>query len=238
MVNLIQPVLQIEGLAKRFQVHARGTVIEALRDCSFAVPGGSITALSGPSGAGKSTVLRCIHRSYLPSAGCILLRHGVEELDLAKADDHDVLAARAEHLGYVSQFLHCLPRQGALDVVAGPLLAAGVAKESAHRRAAALLERLDLPRRLWALPPATFSGGERQRVNIARGLSRARRLLLLDEPTASLDPVAAELVLGLIGEARSAGSAIVLICHDPQVVARLADQVVPIAPPAGPATPT
>jgi alpha-D-ribose 1-methylphosphonate 5-triphosphate synthase subunit PhnL len=225
------PTLVVDGLEKTFSIHAQGTTLCALRALSFAVEPASICALVGPSGAGKSSVLKCIHRSYLPSAGRILFDNGEERIDLGAADDHVVLEQRARHIGFVTQFLHCLPRKSALDVVAAPLVQQRVAIEAARERAATLLEQLAIPRRLWHLPPATFSGGEQQRINIARGFVRRNRLLLLDEPTASLDRASAERVLELIRDARAAGTAIVAIWHDPDIVERLADQQVVIAAP-------
>jgi alpha-D-ribose 1-methylphosphonate 5-triphosphate synthase subunit PhnL len=226
-------VCTVDGLTKIFDVHARGTEIRAVRDCGFQVEAGRVTALVGPSGAGKSTVMKCLNRTYLPSAGHIILHRPEErggDLDLATCDDHDVLDARSNDLGFVTQFLHCLPRKSSLDVVAEPLVQQRVPVEEARSKARRLLTHLGIPEPLWSLPPATFSGGEKQRINIARGFVRPNRLLLLDEPTASLDKRTAELVVELIIEARDAGTGIVAIWHDPLLVERLADQVVHVEP--------
>ena len=224
-------VLDVKGLHKTFELHGRDAEMAAVVDLFFSVPKGGIVALQGPSGAGKSSVLKCLYRSYLPSAGSAMLRCDGFAADLATADDHTVLQARAQHMGFVTQFLHCLPRKSALDVVANPLIIQGVDRDEAHERARQLLAHLGIGQHLWKLAPATFSGGEQQRVNIARGFVRQNALLLLDEPTASLDPKSAEAVLSLIEQARDAGTAIVAIWHDPQIVDRLADSVVKVSAP-------
>lgn len=219
-----QPLLIVDGLRKAFTLHERGTTIPAVVGCSFAVRPGTLTALVGPSGAGKSSVLSCIYRTYRPSAGRVVLSTGDGPVDLASADDRAVLRLRQSHIAFVTQFLHCLPRQPALDVVAEPALALG--REQAHHRAGELLGHMGVPRHLWPLPPATFSGGEKQRVNLARGFCAGTPLLLLDEPTASLDPVSKERVVELIARTRDAGTAIVAVFHDADLVRRLADHTV------------
>jgi len=223
-----RPVLRVEGLEKTFAVHVQGTEIHALRGLAFAVDPGSITALVGPSGAGKSSVLKCIYRTYLPSAGRILLRTAEGEIDLAAADELDVERIRAREMGFVTQFLRCLPRKSAVDVVAAPLLRQHVAPGEARDRACDLLDHLALPRNLWHLPPATFSGGEQQRVNIARGFAHDYAALLLDEPTASLDPANRAVVLDLIREAKGRGAAILGIFHDAQVRAAVCEREVDV----------
>ncbi len=224
-------VLTVEDLAKHFVLHQQGRSIPGIRGVSFTVSAGRVTALAGPSGAGKSSILKCIHRTYLPEAGRILLDGHAGMVDLAHCEEREVLLARRHDLGFVTQFLHCLPRQPAVDVVAAPLVVRGVGSTEARERAVLALRRLDLPERLWDLPPATFSGGERQRVNLARGLVARPRLLLLDEPTASLDPQATdkaiEAIAGLAGE----GVAILAIFHDPDLIDRLAQDVVRLTRP-------
>lgn len=225
-------ILQVEGYAKHFQLHEQHKLIPSSHNVSFTVRAGELTALIGPTGAGKSSVLKGIYRSYLPSTGRILYRDALgHELDLARAGEHQILELRRREIGFVTQFLHCLPRQATLDVVAQPLLALGVAREEARRRAAEWLAAMNLPERLWSVSPATFSGGERQRVNLARGFVARPRLLLLDEPTASLDPATAERVIGLIEGLKSEGTAMLAIFHHPETTRRLADQVVELAPP-------
>ncbi len=223
-------VLTVTALSKAFTLHHQGKTIPSVHDASFSVEAGRLTALVGPSGAGKSTVLKCVYRTYLPQAGSIVL-HGEETLDLATCDEHAALRVRRRELAYVTQFLHCLPRQPTLDVVAAPLAALGAGREESRTAARERLRELDLPERLWDVPPATFSGGERQRVNLARGLVLRPRLLMLDEPTASLDRRSAELVVAAIRSAKAAGVAILAIFHDPELVAALADTVVELKRP-------
>ncbi|MHB1378349.1 MAG: phosphonate C-P lyase system protein PhnL [Desulfurivibrionaceae bacterium] len=229
---MIPPILQVEGYGKHFALHEQNKLIPSSHNVSFTVREGCLTALIGPTGAGKSSVLKGIYRTYLPSAGRILYRDAMgHELDLALAGEHQILELRRREIGFVTQFLHCLPRQATLDVVAQPLFGFGVARPEARQRAAELLSAMKLPERLWSVSPATFSGGERQRVNLARGFIAKPRLLLLDEPTASLDPATAECVLGLIEGLKAEGTAMLAIFHHPETTRRLADQVVELAPP-------
>jgi alpha-D-ribose 1-methylphosphonate 5-triphosphate synthase subunit PhnL len=151
--------------------------------------------------------------------------------DLAQTSEHRMLELRQRDIGFVTQFLHCLPRRSALDVVCEPLVAQGVPREAARQRAGELLGLLNVPERLWGVPPATFSGGEKQRVNLARGLIARPRLLLLDEPTASLDPATTERVIDLIATIKAEGVAMLAIFHDPELVRRTANRVVELTPP-------
>lgn len=229
---MLPPILQVEGYGKHFQLYEQNKLIPSTHNVSFSVNVGQLTALIGPTGAGKSSVLKGIYRTYLPSAGRILYRNAQgHELDLALASEHQILELRRSEIGFVTQFLHCLPRQSTLDVVAQPLLSVGTARDEARQRAADLLSAMNLPERLWSVSPATFSGGERQRVNLARGFIAKPRLLLLDEPTASLDPATAECVFGLIEDLKAEGTAMLAIFHHPETTRRLADQVVELAPP-------
>jgi alpha-D-ribose 1-methylphosphonate 5-triphosphate synthase subunit PhnL len=227
----MNPVLAVRDLSKSFTLHHQGKSIPSVHHASFTVAAGRLTALVGPSGAGKSSVLKCIYRTYLPQQGSIVLDSSQGPVDLAVCDEHTALRVRGSDLAYVTQFLHCLPRQPTVDVVAEPLAAAGIGRDEARAAARARLRQLDLPERLWDVPPATFSGGERQRVNLARGLVRRPRLLMLDEPTASLDPRSSELVVEAIRTAKGEGLAVLAIFHDPELVAALADEVVQLARP-------
>jgi alpha-D-ribose 1-methylphosphonate 5-triphosphate synthase subunit PhnL len=224
--------LSVEGYAKQFLLHARGKLIPSAANVNLTVRAGRLTALVGPTGAGKSSVLKGIFRTYLPSGGRLLYRDAQGHvIDLALASEHRVLELRRSEIGFVTQFLHCLPRQGALDVVAEPLLARGTARAEARERAGTLLTRLAVPRRLWNVAPATFSGGEKQRVNLARGLVARPRLLLLDEPTASLDPDTTDRAVELLQELKRDGIGMLAVFHHPDLVARLADDVVQLATP-------
>lgn len=226
------PILQVEAYAKHFQLHEQNKLIPSSHNVGFTVHGGALTALIGPTGAGKSSVLKGVYRTYLPSAGRILYRDALgHEIDLVLASEHQILELRRREIGFVTQFLHCLPRQSTLDVVAQPLFALGTDRQEARQRAAELLAAMNLPERLWSVSPATFSGGERQRVNLARGFIAKPRLLLLDEPTASLDPATAEKVIALIEGLKVQGTAMLAIFHHPELTRRLADHVVELAPP-------
>lgn len=224
-------LLRTEGLAKAFTLHLQGgTRIPVLGGVDLSVKAGECVALSGPSGAGKSTLMRCLYGNYGAGAGCILLAHQGAELDLANADPRAVIEARRLTIGYVSQFLRVIPRVSTRDIVADPMIARGLAREDALLRASSLLDRLNLPERLHSLPPATFSGGEQQRVNLARGFGPSYPVLLLDEPTASLDAGNRAIVIGLIHEAKQAGTAIVGIFHDTEVREAVADRVFTVEP--------
>ncbi len=222
--------LVVDNVAKGFTLHLHGgqrlPVIEGL---SFSVHAGECVVLGGPSGAGKSSVLKMLYGNYVTGSGHIHVRHGAELVDIVAADPRLVLAIRRRTLGYVSQFLRVIPRVSALDIVAEPGLAAGLSRAAALDRATALLSRLNLPERLWSLPPATFSGGEQQRVNIARGFAGEHSILILDEPTASLDAVNREAVVRLIAERKASGCAFVGIFHDEDVRAEVADRIVDVA---------
>lgn len=227
-----QEILTIENYAKTFHLHERNKLIPSASHVNLSVYVGKLTALVGPTGAGKSSVLKGVYRTYLPSAGRILYRtRNGDVIDLARADEHQVLELRRREIGFVTQFLHCLPRKSAIDVVAEPLFARGVDADEARAKAEKLLAQLAVPSRLWNVPPSTFSGGEKQRVNLARGLIAQPQLLLLDEPTASLDPATTERVVAHIQELKKTGIGMLAIFHHPDLVRRLADDVVELSPP-------
>ena len=224
-------VLRTEGLAKEFTLHLQGGVrIPVLAGIDLSVHAGSCIALSGPSGAGKSTLMRALYGNYRVAAGRVLVRHDGVMVNLAGADPRTVIAVRRTTLGYVSQFLRVVPRVSALDVVAEVLVARGTDLAEARAVASQLLHKLNIPARLHGLPPATFSGGEQQRVNLARGFIGGHPILLLDEPTASLDPANRDVVMGLIRDAKARGIAIVGIFHDQEVRDNVADVLFPVTP--------
>src|ERR1043166_7236965 len=203
----MEPLLQLTGVAKSFTMHLRGGIrLPVVADVEFAVATGECVALAGPSGAGKSSVLKMIFGNYRCDAGKILVQHDGERIDVARADPRAILKLRRTTIGYVSQFLRAVPRVAAVDVVAEPLVAGGRGGR----------------------PPATFSGGEQQRVNIARGFLPELPILLLDEPTASLDAANRAIVMDLITEKKKCGTAIASIVHDDDVRARTADRVIDI----------
>jgi alpha-D-ribose 1-methylphosphonate 5-triphosphate synthase subunit PhnL len=223
--------LEVQALAKGFTLHLQGGIgFQVLKSEALVVMPGECVALTGPSGAGKSTLMRCLQGNYGADSGRIMLAHRGGLTDLAAADARLVREIRRETLGYVSQFLRVIPRVSARDVVAEPLIDRGMDPEAARERATALLTRLNLPPRLHGLPPATFSGGEQQRVNLARGFAPDYPILLLDEPTASLDAANRDVVIGLIHEAKARGAALVGIFHDIEVRDRVADRFHEILP--------
>lgn len=204
-------MFEIQNLSKSFRLHHQGGVeIPVLKEAGFSVSSGECVALTGPSGVGKSTILRLLYGNYLLQQGQIR----IGDLDLGTANARDILAMRHHQLGYVSQFLRVLPRISTLQVVMEPMRNAGISMEAAERRAKDLLEQLRIPSALWDISPLTFSGGEQQRVNIARGMGPQYPALLLDEPTASLDQENRATVLELIREAKANGAAIIGIFHD------------------------
>ena len=218
-------LLQTKSLSKTFTLHGRGGIeLPVFSGISLSVQPGECLALTGHSGSGKSSLLRCLYGNYGVSSGEVRIRHRGQWLDLAGAAPREVLDVRRHTLGYVSQFLRVIPRVSTLDIVAEPLRRLGVAADDACAQAAAWLARLNLHERLWRLPPATFSGGEQQRVNIAHGLIASLPVLLLDEPTASLDADNRQVVIELIHEARARGAAVVGIFHDDEVRAAVSNR--------------
>jgi alpha-D-ribose 1-methylphosphonate 5-triphosphate synthase subunit PhnL len=223
------PPLRVTSLAKTFTMHLRdGVVLPVVDNVNFEVNEGECVVLGGPSGAGKSSILKMVYGNYGVDAGHIWLTHDREQIDLATADPRLVLTLRRDTIAYVSQFLRTVPRVSALDVVAEPLVIRGADKAEAQNRARTLLAQLNLPERLWSLPPATFSGGEQQRVNIARGFIIDHKVLLLDEPTASLDATNRAVVVAMIAEKKAAGTALLGIFHDEDVRNAVADRIVDV----------
>jgi alpha-D-ribose 1-methylphosphonate 5-triphosphate synthase subunit PhnL len=222
-------MIEITNAEKTFVMHLQGGVrLPVVHGVSFEVYAGECVVLSGPSGAGKSSILKMMFGNYRCDGGRIGIRHAGALIDLAIAEPRQILGIRRATIGYVSQFLRAVPRVAAIDVVAEPLLAGGIARDDARERAAALLGRLNIPERLWPLPPSTFSGGEQQRVNIARGFIAPMPILLLDEPTASLDAANRAVVVDLIGEKKRDGVAMVAIVHDDEIRKLIADRVVDV----------
>ncbi|MFK0689028.1 phosphonate C-P lyase system protein PhnL [Mesorhizobium sp. IMUNJ 23033] len=221
--------LVVSDVAKSFTMHLRdGIKLPVVAGVSFSIRAGECAVLGGPSGAGKSSILKMLYGNYAVDEGQIIVQHADCLIDLATASPRTVLAVRRQTIGYVSQFLRTVPRVSALDVVAEPLVERGEDREAARGKARALLARLNLPEKLWALPPATFSGGEQQRVNIARGFITHHPVLLLDEPTASLDARNRDVVIALIAEKKAAGVALLGIFHDHDVRKAVADRIIDV----------
>lgn len=223
------PALLLEDVGKTFRLHLRGgAAMPVVRGARLEVRPGECVVLGGPSGAGKSSLLKMIYGNYSVSEGRILVRDADAVVDVATAGPRRIMALRKSVLAYVSQFLRVIPRVASRDVVAEPALGDRLAPEEARRRATELLARLNLPERLWDLPPATFSGGEQARVNVARGFMPDRPILLLDEPTASLDAANRAVVAELVAEKKRAGVAILAIFHDEEMRERVADRIVDV----------
>jgi alpha-D-ribose 1-methylphosphonate 5-triphosphate synthase subunit PhnL len=219
-------MLRVRNLKKSFILHTQGGVqLRVLDGMSLEVQSGECVVLVGPSGTGKSTFLRSLFANYKVEEGRVLLRHEEGWVDIARAEPRKVLEVRKWTLGYVSQFLRVVPRVPAMEVVMEKLLALGMTREEAHERSKGILMRLGIPERLWSLSPTTFSGGEQQRINLARGFVHPYPILLLDEPTAALDAKNRKVVVGLIQEAKDRGAAIIGTFHDDEVRRAVATRI-------------
>lgn len=217
-------ILEVSDLSKLFYLHDQQKLIPSAQNVKLRVYPGQLTALVGPTGAGKSSVLKAIYRTYIPSGGEIHYRREDDSItDLASAELHAILALRRDEISFVTQFLHHLPRQAAVDVIAQPLVVKGMDRDEARQIAIELLVELRIPEDLWKLSPSTFSGGERQRINLARGIASKPRLLLLDEPTASLDPKTADTIVAMLQRLKERGTGLLAIFHSPALVEQLAD---------------
>ena len=226
-------MLKVKNLSKVFNIHILANkLIEGCDGVTFNVDNGEFLGLAGPSGAGKSTILKCLYRTYLPTSGDIWFDSILfGRVNMSTIADHMVIAIRHKEIGYVSQFLKVIPRVSAIDIVAEPLLKRnGVSEKEARKRAGELLERLNIPTYLFDAYPSNFSGGEQQRVNIARAIIWKPRLLLLDEPTASLDKDSTAIVVELLKELRREGTSMVGIFHDEKLMESIVDRVYRINP--------
>lgn len=222
--------LVVSEVCKTFTMHLRdGLRLPVVSNADFSLCSGECVVLGGPSGIGKSSILKMLYGNYGVDSGQILVDHQGKRVDIVSADPRTILDIRRHTMGYVSQFLRTVPRVGALDIVAEPLFARGVEAAEARERAADLLGRLNLPRDLWSLPPATFSGGEQQRVNIARGFITSHNILLLDEPTASLDAANRRVVIDMISAKKQQGVALLGIFHDEEVRDAVADRILDVS---------
>jgi len=223
--------LRVENLSKTFVLHNQNSArLPVFNDASLQVDAGECVVLHGHSGSGKSTLLRSLYGNYLPDSGHIWVEHQGQWIDMVGSEAREILAVRRHTVGWVSQFLRVIPRISALNLVMQPLIELGVDKTEAEERASRLLTHLNVPQRLWHLAPSTFSGGEQQRVNIARGFIVDYPILLLDEPTASLDATNRAAVVTLIQHAKARGAAVVGIFHDEDVRERVADRLYAMTP--------
>ncbi|MDV3351157.1 phosphonate C-P lyase system protein PhnL [Leptothoe sp. ISB3NOV94-8A] len=218
-------LLQADRLHKSFVLHHQGSVnLPVLEGVSLTVNPGECVALQGASGSGKSTFMRSLYANYRVDSGSIWVKHQGEWVDLPQLEAHKLIEVRQYTLGYVSQFLRVIPRVPAVDVAAEPLMELGLDTDKAKDKVRDLFSRLNLPERLWELSPTTFSGGEKQRVNIARAFSMDYPILLLDEPTSALDAANRDVVMRLIEERKAQGCAMVGIFHDDEVRERVCDR--------------
>ncbi|WP_375722584.1 phosphonate C-P lyase system protein PhnL [Arcobacter sp. KX21116] len=219
--------LKIRNLHKEFTVHTRGGLkINGYHDINFELNKGEFLSLYGPSGLGKSSVLKALYRTYTTTSGEILFNYeDGSSLDIAKASESEILHLRKEHLGYVSQFLQVLPRISAVDIVAQPLIEKGESEDSAKDKAKEMLSFLNIKEELFDISPLTFSGGEQQRVNIAKGIIAPKSVLLLDEPTASLDKANTNKVIDKLLEIKKDGVTMIGIFHDMDCMKRISDKI-------------
>ncbi|MDR1013707.1 MAG: ATP-binding cassette domain-containing protein [Coriobacteriales bacterium] len=213
-------LLEIAGLSKRFDLHEANRRVVACCGIHLRLRPGEFVGITGKSGSGKSTILRSVYRTNLPQAGSIWYdsaRFG--RIDLARTDERSMVWLRRFEIGYISQFLSVLPRTTAFDAVLQSALDSVEeqgedALERARSEARRLLAHFDLPTTLWGLYPRTFSGGEKLRLNIAMAMIKRPRLLLLDEPTASLDNASKLKVRELIERLKEDGTTMLGIFHD------------------------
>jgi alpha-D-ribose 1-methylphosphonate 5-triphosphate synthase subunit PhnL len=226
-------LLEVEHYTKRFEIHHLGRQIEAFSSLSFSLDRGQFLLVSGANGSGKSTLLRCLYRTYLPSDGQALYHSLHGPIDLARAADVDIAVLRRDELGFVTQFLRPRPRVSAVELVAEPLLASGMSMAEAEQKAREMLDAFGLKVDLWMAYPTTFSGGEQQKVNLARALIRPRRLLLLDEPTASLDAQTRTALVNQLAWLKEQGVAMLGVFHHPDDVRSLVDAEISLAEVAG-----
>lgn len=222
-----QEIIKVRHLTKHFTLHMQaGKRITGCEDISFNLSAGESMGIVGPSGAGKSTIMKCIYRTYLPTAGQILYRTAAgETVDLATAGEREIVRLRHSEIGYVSQFLKVIPRVSAVDTVAEGLRQRGWRMEEARRQAREILTMMNIDQTLWDTYPSTFSGGEQQRINLARVLVTKPRLLLLDEPTASLDGETKKVVIQALLHLKKQGTAMIGIFHDLEAMNQLVDKV-------------
>ncbi len=218
-------ILEISGLSKTFRIHRLEKDIPACRDVSIAVAPGEFVGITGKSGSGKSTILKLAYRTYRPQTGSIMYdSKAYGPVDMLSIDERKVIHLRQWEIGYVSQFLNVVPRTSALQIVETGALETGAEPEEAGKKAEEMLRHFELDEGLWDTYPQTFSGGEKLRLNIARAMVKAPRLLLLDEPTASLDNHSKKRVAEVLHQLKNDGTTILGIFHDLDFMEGLCDK--------------
>ena len=223
-------ILRISGLNKNFYLHKPQLEIKSCQDINISLRQGEFIGIIGRSGAGKSTILKCINRSYLPLSGDILYDSAAfGPIDLARASEREIVWLRNNEIGYVSQFLNVMPRTTALDHVMNALIEGGSDRETAEKSAREMLAYFKLREDLWNLYPVTFSGGEQLRLNLAHAMVKKPRLLMLDEPTASLDAKTKELVRDMLARLKSKNTSMIGIFHDIEFMQGVCDRVFDIS---------
>jgi alpha-D-ribose 1-methylphosphonate 5-triphosphate synthase subunit PhnL len=219
------PMLSIQGLGKTFTVHQLGKRIKACEGIDIDVAQGELVGITGRSGSGKSTILKLVYRSYLPQRGRAVYRsERFGEIDLFRASERQVIYLRAREIGYVSQFLGLVPRTTAMEALTQAALEVGMADDEARAESEKMLRHFELDEELWDSYANSFSGGEKLRLNVARAMVRRPRLLLLDEPTASLDDHSKGKVRELIEKLKAEGTTMLGIFHDLQFMEGLCDR--------------
>ena len=218
-------ILEVNDLSKVFNLHILNNKrIEALKDINFTMQEGEIIGLTGKSGSGKSSLMKCIYRTYLATSGEIIYASRAGKMDMVKATDHRIIELRKSEITYCSQFLSVIPRVPVVDVVCENLFRIEKDRQVARDKAKEMLENLGLPYELWDAFPVTFSGGEQQRINVARAIIAAPRFLLIDEPTASLDQKTKDVVIDMILGLKKNGTSVLCISHDEYTLERLVDR--------------
>lgn len=219
--------LEVKNLSKVFKVHTRGSIeVKGFEDINFELKKGEFLSLYGPSGAGKSSILKTLYRTYTTSSGEIIFhKDNKKQVNISNVSESEILKLRKEDMSYVSQFLQILPRVSAVDVVANELIIKGEDEKTSKQKAKEMLSYLSIREELFNLSPLTFSGGEQQRVNIAKGIIAPKSLLLLDEPTASLDKKNTKRVIEKLQVLKKQGVSMIGIFHDLEAMNMISDKI-------------
>lgn len=219
--------LEVKNLNKTFKVHTQGGIeVKGFENINLTLKQGKFLSLFGPSGSGKSSILKTLFRTYTATKGNIIFyKNNGSKIDIANACESEILKLRKDDIGYVSQFLQILPRVSAVDIVAEQLISKGESKEISRTKAKEMLDYLAIKEELFDLSPLTFSGGEQQRVNIAKGIIAPKSLLLLDEPTASLDKTNTMKVVEKLKLLKKQGIAMIGIFHDLEAMETISDNI-------------